>query len=73
VQVEDHMKIATDEIFGPVQSILKYKTIDEVRRRITVSMVFVCPSEVSCLLDCVACIGNTTPLEDRCREKQNGK
>ena len=24
------MKIATDEIFGPVQSILKYKTIDEV-------------------------------------------
>ena len=26
------MTIATDEIFGPVQSILKYKTIDEVRR-----------------------------------------
>ena len=24
------MKIATDEIFGPVQSILKFKNIDEV-------------------------------------------
>ena len=31
VQVQDHMTIATDEIFGPVQSILKFKTIDEVR------------------------------------------
>lgn len=31
--VEDHMKIATDEIFGPVQSILKFKTIEEVIKR----------------------------------------
>ena len=27
------MKIATDEIFGPVQAILKYKTLDEAIRR----------------------------------------
>ncbi|XP_055820686.1 benzaldehyde dehydrogenase, mitochondrial-like [Solanum dulcamara] len=31
--VEDDMLIATDEIFGPVQSILKYKDLDEVIRR----------------------------------------
>ncbi|KAJ4711129.1 Aldehyde dehydrogenase [Melia azedarach] len=31
--VEDDMLIAKDEIFGPVQSILKYKTLDEVIRR----------------------------------------
>jgi aldehyde dehydrogenase (NAD+) len=31
--VEDHMKIAKEEIFGPVQSILKYKTIEEVIER----------------------------------------
>ncbi|KAL4449497.1 hypothetical protein ABPG77_007141 [Micractinium sp. CCAP 211/92] len=31
--VEDHMAIAKDEIFGPVQVILKFKTIDEVIRR----------------------------------------
>lgn len=29
--VEDDNIIATDEIFGPVQSILKWSTIDEVR------------------------------------------
>jgi len=28
--VQDHMKIAQEEIFGPVQSILKFKTVDEV-------------------------------------------
>ncbi len=60
VQVEDHMKIATDEIFGPVQSILKYKTIDEVRWRTTVSHSFVGPREASYLLDCVPCVWNTT-------------
>ncbi|XP_065319546.1 aldehyde dehydrogenase, cytosolic 1-like isoform X1 [Gordionus sp. m RMFG-2023] len=31
--VEDDMKIATDEIFGPVQQILKFDTIEEVIRR----------------------------------------
>ncbi|XP_058749403.1 aldehyde dehydrogenase family 2 member B4, mitochondrial-like isoform X2 [Vicia villosa] len=31
--VQDDMLIATDEIFGPVQSILKFKDIDEVIRR----------------------------------------
>ncbi|XP_010271955.1 PREDICTED: aldehyde dehydrogenase family 2 member B7, mitochondrial [Nelumbo nucifera] len=31
--VEDNMLIATDEIFGPVQSILKFKDINEVIRR----------------------------------------
>ncbi|KAL4449498.1 hypothetical protein ABPG77_007142 [Micractinium sp. CCAP 211/92] len=31
--VEDHMAIAKDEIFGPVQVIFKFKTIDEVIRR----------------------------------------
>lgn len=29
--VSDEMTIAKEEIFGPVQSILKYKTIDEVQ------------------------------------------
>ncbi|EIE18437.1 aldehyde dehydrogenase [Coccomyxa subellipsoidea C-169] len=31
--VTDDMTIATDEIFGPVQSILKWSTVDEVIRR----------------------------------------
>jgi len=31
--VQDDMKIAQEEIFGPVQSILKFKTIDEVIER----------------------------------------
>jgi len=31
--VEDHMRIAKEEIFGPVQQILKFKTIDEVIER----------------------------------------
>ncbi|KAH0648200.1 hypothetical protein KY285_033448 [Solanum tuberosum] len=31
--VKDDMLIATDEIFGPVQSILKFKDLDEVIRR----------------------------------------
>ena len=31
--VEDHMAISRDEIFGPVQVILKYKTFEEVIKR----------------------------------------
>lgn len=31
--VEDHMKIAQEEIFGPVMSILKFKNIDDVLTR----------------------------------------
>ncbi|KAL0421349.1 UNVERIFIED_CONTAM: Aldehyde dehydrogenase family 2 member B7, mitochondrial [Sesamum latifolium] len=31
--VKDDMRIATDEIFGPVQTILKYKELDEVIQR----------------------------------------
>jgi len=31
--VTDNMKIATDEIFGPVQCLIKFKTIDEVIER----------------------------------------
>ncbi|KAL5974487.1 hypothetical protein ACLOJK_031152 [Asimina triloba] len=31
--VKDGMKIATDEIFGPVQTILKFKDLDEVIKR----------------------------------------
>ncbi|EEC73936.1 hypothetical protein OsI_08800 [Oryza sativa Indica Group] len=31
--VEDEMKIAQEEIFGPVQSILKFSTVEEVVRR----------------------------------------
>jgi aldehyde dehydrogenase (NAD+) len=31
--VQDHMQIAKDEIFGPVQSILKWDTLDEVIER----------------------------------------
>ncbi|KAI5071387.1 hypothetical protein GOP47_0013638 [Adiantum capillus-veneris] len=31
--VKDDMKIATDEIFGPVMSILKFKTLDELIKR----------------------------------------
>ena len=31
--VEDQMKIAREEIFGPVQSILTFKTLDEAIRR----------------------------------------
>jgi aldehyde dehydrogenase (NAD+) len=31
--VEDHMKIAREEIFGPVMSIIKFKTVDEVVER----------------------------------------
>ncbi|KAM7506636.1 hypothetical protein LguiA_017089 [Lonicera macranthoides] len=35
--VQDNMLIATDEIFGPVQSILKFKDLDEVIRRANAS------------------------------------
>uniref|UniRef100_A0A6N2LXJ2 aldehyde dehydrogenase (NAD(+)) n=1 Tax=Salix viminalis TaxID=40686 RepID=A0A6N2LXJ2_SALVM len=35
--VQDDMLIAQDEIFGPVQSILKFKNIDEVRGRANTS------------------------------------
>ncbi|XP_022669071.1 retinal dehydrogenase 1-like isoform X1 [Varroa destructor] len=31
--VEDHMRIAREEIFGPVQQILKFSTMEEVLRR----------------------------------------
>ncbi|KAM9329576.1 aldehyde dehydrogenase 1A1-like [Gastrophryne carolinensis] len=31
--VKDHMRIAKEEIFGPVQQILKFKSIDEVIKR----------------------------------------
>ena len=31
--VEDHMTIAREEIFGPVQSILKFQTLDEAIQR----------------------------------------
>jgi aldehyde dehydrogenase (NAD+) len=31
--VQDNMRIAKEEIFGPVMSILKFKTIDEVVKR----------------------------------------
>jgi len=31
--VEDHMTIAREEIFGPVMTILKFKTVDEVIKR----------------------------------------
>ena len=31
--VEDHMRIAKEEIFGPVMQILKFKTVDEVIAR----------------------------------------
>ena len=33
IDVNDEMKIAKEEIFGPVMSILKFKTIDEVISR----------------------------------------
>jgi aldehyde dehydrogenase (NAD+) len=32
-EVQDDMPIATDEIFGPIQSIMKFKTLDEVIKR----------------------------------------
>ncbi|KAJ4973678.1 hypothetical protein NE237_006852 [Protea cynaroides] len=35
--VQDDMKIAAEEIFGPVQSILKFKSIDEVIKRANAS------------------------------------
>ncbi|XP_059451376.1 benzaldehyde dehydrogenase, mitochondrial-like, partial [Corylus avellana] len=35
--VQDDMLIAKDEIFGPVQSILKFQTLDEVIRRANAS------------------------------------
>jgi retinal dehydrogenase len=31
--VEDNMRIANEEIFGPVQQIMKFKTVDEVVKR----------------------------------------
>lgn len=31
--VQDDMKIAREEIFGPVMSVLKFKTVDEVIER----------------------------------------
>ncbi len=41
--VTDDMTIATDEIFGPVQSILKWSTVDEVCPPSThLSLVYSC-------------------------------
>jgi acyl-CoA reductase-like NAD-dependent aldehyde dehydrogenase len=37
-EVTDCMKIATDEIFGPVQCLIKFKTIDEVIERANATM-----------------------------------
>ena len=31
--VEDHMRIAKEEIFGPVQSIIKFSTVEEAIKR----------------------------------------
>lgn len=36
--VEDHMTIAKEEIFGPVQSILKFSTVEEVIKRANATM-----------------------------------
>jgi len=36
--VEDHMKIANEEIFGPVQQIMKFKTVEEVIKRANTNM-----------------------------------
>ncbi len=36
--VQDHMKIAQEEIFGPVMSIIKFKDLDEVIRRANSTM-----------------------------------
>jgi aldehyde dehydrogenase (NAD+) len=33
VDVQDHMAIAKDEIFGPVMSVLKFKSLDEIAAR----------------------------------------
>ena len=30
--VQDHMRIAKEEIFGPVMQIIKFKTLDEVNQ-----------------------------------------
>ena len=43
--VQDDNIIATDEIFGPVQSILKWKTVEEVRLTMSCHVCLsVCPS-----------------------------
>ncbi|MDJ0694901.1 MAG: aldehyde dehydrogenase family protein [Mastigocoleus sp. MO_167.B18] len=36
--VQDHMKIAQEEIFGPVMSIIKFKNLDEVIKRANATM-----------------------------------
>lgn len=36
--VQDDMKIAKEEIFGPVMSVLKFKTLDEVVERANATM-----------------------------------
>lgn len=36
--VQDEMKIAQDEIFGPVMSILKFKDVSEVIQRANATM-----------------------------------
>ena len=39
-EVQDHMRIAREEIFGPVMSILKFSTIDEVISRANFFVAF---------------------------------
>lgn len=55
--VEDHMAIAREEIFGPVQSILKFKTIDEVIERANDTMyglaAGLCTKDISTAQRCV--------------------
>ena len=38
--VQDHMRIAKEEIFGPVMQIIKFKTLDEVSRDQTQTEIY---------------------------------
>lgn len=55
--VGDHMTIAKEEIFGPVQSILKFKTIDEVIERANKTIyglaAGICTKDINVALKCV--------------------
>jgi hypothetical protein len=51
--LSDHMTIAKDEIFGPVQSILKWDTLDEVSTLALSNETLVCKyCIVQVLLQC---------------------
>ena len=39
--VQDHMRIAKEEIFGPVMQIIKFKTLDEVIQSKPTSVIFI--------------------------------